>query len=109
MSAWVAVLAAGAVSYLIRVLPVAVLSSRTPPPWLDRVGVLAAPVAFAALLAATVASSAEGGADELVPRLLAIVVAAAVAHRTRSTTWTVVSGMVVLWLGSAASAAVLAN
>lgn len=108
MSAWLAVLAAGAVSYLIRVVPVAALSTRTPPKWLDLVGGLAAPVAFAALLAATVAGSATHGAGELVPRVLAIVVAAGVAHRTRSTTWTVASGMAALWICSAAWAGLVA-
>lgn len=104
MSAWVAVVGAGAVSYLIRVLPVAVLSSRTPPAWLDRVGALAAPVAFAALVGTSIAASAAGGAGELLPRLVAMTVAAVVALRTRSTAWTVVSGMAVLWLGTVVAA-----
>jgi branched-subunit amino acid transport protein len=55
-------------------------------------------VAFAALAGSAVAASAAGGAGELVPRLVAITVAVAVAHRTRSTGWTVISGMAVLWL-----------
>lgn len=105
MSIWAAVVAAGVVTYLIRVLPVAALSTRTPPPWLARVGVLAAPIAFASLLAATVAASAQRGAGELAPRALALAVAGAVAYRTRSTIWTVSSGMVVLWACTAASAA----
>jgi len=98
MSAWIAVLGAGVVSFLIRILPVAALSNRPPPAWLDRVGALAAPVAFAALVGSAVAASAAGGRGELVPRLVAITVAAAVALKTRSTPWTVLSGLAVLWL-----------
>ena len=105
MNAWAAVLAAGLVSYLIRIVPVAALSTRTPPAWLTRVGVVAAPAAFASLLAATLAASADLGAGEVVPRALAVTVAAAVAHRTRSTVWTMVSGMAVLWACTAAAAA----
>ena len=94
MSVWIPVLLAGAVSYLIRLLPVAALSSRPVPAWLARVGPLTAPVAFAALAAATITgSAAEAGVGVLGPRLAALVLAALVAYRTRSTTWTVLSGM----------------
>jgi branched-subunit amino acid transport protein len=104
VTAWVAVVTAGVVSYLIRLLPVAVLSSRPPPDWLGRVGALAAPVAFAALVGASVAASAGGGAVELLPRLVALLVAGVVAHRTRSTAWTVLVGMAVLWACTAVAA-----
>jgi branched-subunit amino acid transport protein len=37
--------------------------------------------------------------------VVALMVAGVVAHRTRSTAWTLVSGMAVLWLGTAACTA----
>jgi branched-subunit amino acid transport protein len=104
VNAWIAVIGAGLACYLIRLLPVAVLSSRTPSPWLERVGTLAAPVAFAALVGTSIAASAAEGAAELLPRVVALMVAGVVAHRTRSTAWTLVSGMAVLWLGTAVAA-----
>jgi branched-subunit amino acid transport protein len=36
--------------------------------------------------------------------VVALMVAGVVAHRTRSTAWTLVSGMAVLWLGTAVAA-----
>lgn len=96
--AWLAVLLAGAGCYLLRLLPVAVLSRRPPPRWLAAVGPLLSPVAFAALAASAVA--ADLGADPAVVagRLAALAVAGVVAWRTRSTSGAVVAGMATLWL-----------
>ena len=104
MSVWLVVVLAGAACLVIRVLPVALLSSRPVPGWLDRVGPLTAPVAFAALGASAVTGSAAGGADELLPLVAAVGAGGLVAHRTRSTGWAVAAGMAVLWAGVALAA-----
>jgi branched-subunit amino acid transport protein len=100
MSVWIAIVVAGVGSYLLRMLPVALLGLVRTPAWLDRAGVLVAPVAFAALAATAVAGGAGTGAGVLA-RLVAVTVAAGVAHRTRSTAATLVAGMAALWIASA--------
>lgn len=103
MSTWTVVVLAGLATFAIRVLPVALLSTRQAPEWLERIGPLTAPVAFAALGAATVSGAAGGGPGELLPLVAAVVVAGAVALRTRSTTWAVAAGMAAVWAGAALS------
>lgn len=103
MSTWTIVLLAGAVTYAIRALPVALLSSRAVPDWLEQIGPLTAPVAFAALGAATVTGTASGGPGTLLPLVAGIAVAGATALRTRSTAWAVATGMVTVWAGAALS------
>jgi branched-subunit amino acid transport protein len=100
VSTWTIVLLAGLGTYALRVLPVALLSSRPVPEWLERIGPLTAPVAFAALGAASVAGAASGGPDELLP----LVAAVTVALRTRSTTWAITLGMAAVWAGAALTA-----
>ena len=97
MTTWTVVLLAGAACLAIRLVPVALLSTRPVPPWLERVGPLTAPVAFAALGASSVTGAAAGGPTELLPLLAGVGAAAAVAHRTRSTSWAVAAGMATLW------------
>ena len=105
MSTWAVVVLAGLATFAIRVLPVALLSTRPAPEWLERIGPLTAPVAFAALGAAAVTGTASGGPDELLPLVAAVVVAVAVARRTASTTWAVALGMAAVWAGAALTAA----
>ena len=100
MSVWIAIVLAGLGSYLLRMLPVALLGRLPTPAWLDRAGVLVAPVAFAALAATAVAGGAGIGTGVLA-KLVAVTVAAGVAHRTRSTAATLVVGMAALWIASA--------
>lgn len=100
MSVWIAIVAAGIGSYLLRMLPVALLGLFRTPAWLDRAGLLVAPVAFAALAATAVAGGTGTGAGVLA-KLVAVTVAAGVAHRTRSTAATLVVGMAALWIASA--------
>ncbi len=101
MSTWTVVLLAGLASFALRLVPVVLLSRRALPEWLDRVGPLTAPVAFAALGTSAVTGAASGGAGELLPLVAAVAVAGLVAVRTRSTTWAVVAGMVTVWSGVA--------
>jgi branched-subunit amino acid transport protein len=101
MSIWIAIVVAGIGSYLLRMLPVALLGLFRTPAWLDRAGVLVAPVAFAALAATAVAGGTGGTGAGVLARLVAVTVAAGVAHRTRSTAATLVVGMAALWIASA--------
>jgi branched-subunit amino acid transport protein len=100
VSIWTIVLLAGLASFALRLVPVVLLSRRALPEWLDRVGPLTAPVAFAALGTSAVTGAASGGGGELLPLVAAVAVAGLVAVRTRSTTWAVVAGMVTVWTGA---------
>jgi branched-subunit amino acid transport protein len=100
MSTWTIILLAGLASFVLRLVPVVLLSQRAVPEWLDRVGPLTAPVAFAALGASSVAGASGGGAGELLPLVAGVAVAGMVAVSTRSTTWAVVAGMVTVWAGA---------
>ena len=104
MSTWTIVVLAGMASFALRLVPVLLLSHREMPDWLDRVGPLTAPVAFAALGTSAVAGAASAGAGELLPLVAAVAVAGLVTARTRSTTWAVVAGMVTVWTGAALAA-----
>ena len=104
MNTWIVVVLAGLGTYALRAVPVAVLANRPVPAWLERVGPLTAPVAFAALGASTVAGAASGGPGELLPLVAAVAVAGAVALRTRSTSWAVALGMATVWAGAALAA-----
>jgi branched-subunit amino acid transport protein len=101
VSTWTVVLLAGLATFALRLVPVMLLSRHALPEWLDRVGLLTAPVAFAALGTSSVAGAASGGAGELVPLVAGVVVAGLVAVHTRSTTRAVVAGMVTVWAGAA--------
>jgi branched-subunit amino acid transport protein len=101
MSTWTIVVLAGLVTLAIRLGPMALLATRPAPAWLERIGPLTAPVAFAALGASAVTGVAAGGPTELLPLLAAVAVGAAVAHLTRSTSWAVAAGMASLWVGVA--------
>ena len=96
MSVWVAILLAGLGTFLLRMLPVALLGRFPAPGWLDRAGILVAPVAFAAMAASAVTAGATTGAATTA-RLGAV----AVAYRTRSTAATLVTGMATLWIVTA--------
>ena len=101
MSTWTIVLLAGLATFVLRLVPVLLLSRRALPEWLDRVGPLTGPVAFAALGTSAVAGTAESGAGELLPLVAGVVTAGLVAIRSRSTTWAVVAGMGTVWAGAA--------
>ena len=100
MSTWTIVLLAGMASYALRLVPVVLLSRRALPAWLDRLGPLTAPVAFAALGTSAVVGAASGGVGELLPLVAGVAVGGMVAVRSRSTTWAVVAGMVAVWTGA---------
>lgn len=101
MSTWTVVVLSGLATFALRLVPVLLLSRHAPPEWLDRVGPLTAPVAFAALGTSAVAGAQSGGAGELIPLVAAVAVAGLFALRTRSRTWAVFAGMVTVWAGAA--------
>jgi branched-subunit amino acid transport protein len=101
MTTWVVLGLCGAACYLLRIVPVEVLGRIEAPGWLDRVAMLMAPVALTAVAVAAVAGAASSGLTASLPRAAALIVAAVVAHRTRSTAATVATGMLTLWLTSA--------
>lgn len=95
MSGWLAVLLAGAGSYLFRVGAVVVIDRVTMPAWFDRVSVLVVPAVFAALTAGSLATTITQGAPTAVPVLLGAATTVAIA-RKRSAAAAVVGGMCVL-------------
>ena len=97
MSVWIAVLLAGAASYLLRVVPVAWLGGRTTPAWLERTGPLVGPVAFAALAGSALAGAVGVGLVAAVPLLAAALVTGVLTRVTGAPTRSVLAGMVVLW------------
>ena len=101
MSTWPIVVMAGMATLVIRLAPVMLFSSRAVPAWLERIGPLTAPVAFAALGASAVVGAASGGPCELLPLVAGVAVGGLVAGRTRSTSWALVVGMLVVWIGAA--------
>jgi branched-subunit amino acid transport protein len=92
MTAWLAVLLAGAGSYAFRLGAVALLDRFALPGWFDRVSALILPAVFAALAAGSLAAPAVEGARTAVPVLAGAVVTAAVARR-RSAATGVLAGM----------------
>jgi branched-subunit amino acid transport protein len=88
---------AGVVTYVLRFAPLALMRRFERPQWMDRVGDLVAPAAFAAMAAAALATAAATGpAGAGAGRLAAAAVAGAVAHRTRSMWAAIVVGMVAM-------------
>jgi branched-subunit amino acid transport protein len=89
----------GAVTYLPRLLPLALLSRRQLPPWLAGWLELIPPAILAALLAPTLFTDAVPRQLHLgKPELLAAVPTLLFALRTRSLAGTVVVGMAFFWL-----------
>jgi branched-subunit amino acid transport protein len=103
MNVWIAVIAAGVLSYLLRVGPVMLLGRIDGPTWTERAGDLIGPVAFAALAGSALASTVFGAASlppaaltASAPKIIAAVAAAVIAHRFRSPLAAVGIGMVVM-------------
>lgn len=99
---------AGVLTYVLRLAPIALMRRFERPQWMDRVGDLVAPAAFAAMAAAALATTvATGPAAAGTAKLAAAAVAGAVAHRTRSMWAAIVAGMVAMLALTAAFGAVL--
>ncbi|MEP6851740.1 MAG: AzlD domain-containing protein [bacterium] len=97
MTAWPAVLAAGALSVALRLLPLILLSTGPPPAWLRRVGALIAPVVFASLASAAVAAAmVSRGVGGAAPEALAAATALAIGRISGRRWLSVSAGLVVL-------------
>lgn len=97
MSPLAVVVVAGVGTYLLRVSLIAVLGRATIPPLVERALSLVAPTVLAAIAAQGVLT-VDGAIRPFDVRHVAALVAFAVAWRTKSIAWTLVSGMGTLWL-----------
>jgi branched-subunit amino acid transport protein len=97
MTVWIAVVAAGLLSFGLRMTPVALLTRFESPTWMDRASEFVAPAAFAALAAAALAAT-PAVPSELGPQVAAVAVTGAVAYARKSTGLAVLAGMATLLL-----------
>jgi branched-subunit amino acid transport protein len=101
VSVWAVVLAAGAVTFGLRVLPLVLLRSGEPPTWIGRSAGYVLPAAFSALAASSLAATASQGVSAVAPVLAAVAVAAIAARRVGSSTTALLYAMPTLWLVAA--------
>ena len=96
MKLWLVILAAGVITFVFRLSFIQLAGSRNFAPWFKRsVG----PAVLAGIVAPGLAAPA-GSIDLTLanPRLIAGLLALAIAWRTRDVTVTVAGGMAILWL-----------
>jgi len=102
---WLLVLALGLATYATRLSFIALFARREMPKAVHRALRHVPPAMLLALIAPGLLLTADGSLN-LQPdnlRLVAAVVGGSVAFKTRSTTWTIVAGMMSLWALEAAS------
>ena len=102
MSTWSAVVivaVVGAMTYSMRAVVIVALANRTIPPALERALRSVGPAVLAAL-AINLAAGGEGGPSLEVAEGMARVAAAVAARWRRNLMWSLVAGMVTLWLVS---------
>lgn len=97
MSLWIMIVGMVLVTYSVRLSVIALLGSTGLPPVLQRALRFVPPAALSAIIAPALIMPS-GSVDVVNTRLLAGVVAAAVAWRTRSTLLPIGVGMVLLWV-----------
>ncbi len=96
---WGVIFAVGLLNYLSRLSFIAVFARRSMPPLLARaLKFVPAAMLTALILPMIVASPAAGGAMAFNPKVAAAVIAGVVAFFTRSSLWTILTGMAALWL-----------
>jgi branched-subunit amino acid transport protein len=101
MTPWLIIVAAAAGTYLLRISMLVVSARRGVPPLLERVARFAAPTAFAALAATSLAGYAKDGGAAIAP-YLAVAAAVVAVRRTGSPRAALLVGMPTMWLLSAA-------
>lgn len=94
---WAVIVLVGALNYASRLSFIAFFARRPMPPLLAR-ALRYVPAAMLTALIVPMVLAPNGDIDAVNPRVPAAIVAAAVAFTTRSTLWTLVTGMAVLWL-----------
>ena len=101
---WMVIFAVGLINYLSRLSFIAVFARRTMPPLLARaLKYVPAAMLTALVLPMIMGDAAAGGAVPFNPKAGAAVLAGVVAFYTRSTLWTLGTGMAALWLLQALS------
>ena len=96
---WAVIFAVGLLNYLSRLSFIAVFARRSMPPTLERaLKYVPAAMLTALILPMSLAGPAAGNALAFNPRIVAAVLAGAVAYFTRSSLWTLSTGMAALWL-----------
>ena len=103
MNPWLVVIAAGAVSYLLRVSMLVLASRMGIPPVLERAARFAVPTAFAALAASSIADHIVADPElvaSAVP-VIAVAVGVVAVRRTGSPHAALLAGMPALWALSA--------
>ncbi len=96
MNLWLAIAAAGIATFMIRFSFIGMADRMAPPPWF-RAALRFIPISALAALIWPDLLMVKGTVSLGEPRLLAGVVAAAIAWRTRSVLWTIAGGMLCLW------------
>jgi branched-subunit amino acid transport protein len=96
---WVVIFAVGLLNYLSRLSFIAMFARRSMPPLLARaLKFVPAAMLMALVLPMIVAGPAVGSALAFNPKVAAAAIAGAVAFFTRSSLWTILTGMAALWL-----------
>jgi branched-subunit amino acid transport protein len=96
---WVVIIAVGLLNYLSRLSFIAVFARRSMPPMLARaLKYVPAAMLTALVVPMIITDPAAGSAMTYNPKLAAAVIAGAVAFFTRSSLWTILTGMAALWL-----------
>ncbi len=98
MNIWIIILGMGLVSYLPRMLPLAASKRRQFPPWAERALDFVPVAVLSALVGAAFIPSHDWLVFTIDSRLLAGLVAIALAWLTRSVSTTIIGGLVVLFL-----------
>ena len=94
---WTIILLVGALNYASRLSFISLFSRRSIPPLLAR-ALRFVPAAMLTALIVPMVVAPGGAIEPASPRVLAALVAAAVAFRTRSTLATLAAGMLALWI-----------
>ena len=94
---WAIILLVGALNYASRLSFIALFSRRSIPPLLAR-ALRFVPAAMLTALIVPMVVAPGGAIEPASPRVLAALVAAAVAFRTHSTLATLAAGMLALWI-----------
>lgn len=101
---WIVIFAVGLLNYLSRLSFIAVFARRAMPPLLARaLKYVPAAMLTALVLPMVTGEAGPGNAMAFNPKVGAAVLAGVVAFYTRSTLWTLGTGMVALWLLQAVS------
>jgi branched-subunit amino acid transport protein len=96
---WVVIFVVGLLNYLSRLSFIAVFARRSMPPLLARaLKFVPAAMLMALILPMIVAGPEAGQAVAFNPKVVAAVIAGVVAFFTRSSLWTIGTGMTVLWV-----------